>query len=238
MMKLNGALVTERRLDLGYSESRLARLLAVGAPVIKRLEAGENHGDLTWQTICRLCEVLAIDPAGLAAGPVREPAAATPDDVAVEAALAQAGRRLTGQELARGLKWPLERVQSAIDRLRRRLEQTGVRLNYNGGRYSLWPAAGILTSDQVEGIERAYVENAHITTHEARVLRQVIDGRVDDVWLTRATAAQKPVLARLLRLGWIERRGTRFLPTEAARHSLLIARRPDDQVGETDPRHT
>jgi hypothetical protein len=79
----------------------------------------------------------------------------TADEIKLEAAFALIGKKLGTSELAEGLGWPLSRTQTAIEALRKRLQGSGRRLQLSGGRYAIRPAAGLLTKQEIQRLERA-----------------------------------------------------------------------------------
>ena len=74
-----------------------------------------NHGDLSVDLLLRLCEVLSISIEHLFRQDDPNPPPPSEDDIVVEAALIQAGRRLSSRELALHPR-RLEIAQLAPDR--------------------------------------------------------------------------------------------------------------------------
>ena len=143
-----------------------------------------------------------------------------PDDVKLEAALALIGKKIDPTDLARALGWQLDRVKKAAHALRKRRAATGQRLAYGGGRWGLQPALSTLTRSEITKLERACLERVGISIRDARVLSDVVKGKVDSTWLKNASEDQRIGLARLLRLGWIRTTEQGHTVTEEVAASL------------------
>ena len=69
-------------------------------------------------------------------------------------------------------------------------------------------------------VERTTVAHERLSVYDARVLRELVAGRIDSAWERGASEAQRVSLARLLRLGWAQKQAGRHEPTRAVRFSL------------------
>ena len=62
---LNATRIRARRLELNLSERQLSAITGLGQSVIRSLEAGTNHRDITLGELTRLAAALAVDVAQL-----------------------------------------------------------------------------------------------------------------------------------------------------------------------------
>lgn len=223
MRLLDSDLIVERRLALGLSQPALARAVGRSPAVVAKMEAGENHESLTLDLLTRLSEVLGVPVSAI----VRlhgEPENPTPDDLKLEAMLAHAGKGLTAKTLATATGWSLERTHDGLEMLRRRLRHSGVRLVHHAGRWRLRGVTGVLTSDEVQRLERASVSTDRLSLDVGRVLLAIVRGDVDAQWLRQATESQRIAAARLQRLGYAQMDRGKLRVTKDVRFSLGLDR--------------
>jgi hypothetical protein len=71
-------------------------------------------------------------------------------------------------------------------------------------------------------LESTVIASARIPVNLARLLRSVLKEEVDIGWEQRTSSADRPLLAQLLRLGWVERNGTRYRLTAQTAESLAL----------------
>ena len=234
MSLLDTQLIVERRLAAGLSPIDLANALGVSTMMIRNLEQGTNHPKLTWQRTELLAETLGVPLAELirhTENTAEVPGPPTPDDLRAEAALSLINKRLHPAQLADAFGWSTQRAASALKTLRERRRSTAVNVTYTGGRYGLSPRPGILTREELRALKRSAVARNRISTTDAQLLKEAVDHR-EHGWIGRATRAQRPALAGLINLGWVEHRRGRYYPTPEVMLSLGISiNRPPVTLG-------
>lgn len=218
---IDGGKVAELRRLAGLSQRALARLLAVAPMTMRRIEEGGGHGDLTMRFVDRLAKQLGTDVASLLPEPTEiEPAG---DDVAVEAALADVGRYVSLDELGRALGWSSQRAERALQALEARLATTGTMVKRKRVEYTLGPRRTAITEAQYEALQRVSINRWGLHLGTARVLRDVIDGRVGGDWERNAPAWKPLALGALLKHRLVSMDGQQALASPAVRFSLDIS---------------
>jgi hypothetical protein len=187
---------------------------------MRRIEEGGGHGDLTLRFAARMAEILGVDLAALLQ--VFEPNPPRPDDVAVEAALAELGRCTPAEELARALGWSLERTNAALEALERRLSVSGTILKRKRFEYALGPRRSALNDHQHRNLQRVAINRWGLTLGTARVLRDALDGVVDGDWERNAPAWKTLALGALLKHDLARMDGQRVVATESVINSLTL----------------
>ncbi len=163
----------------------------------------------------RLCRILDVDLTELAEsrgprGDAEDGAEGPPDDVRVEAALAEFTGGLSRDTLAEAFGWPLDRVERALAVLDERLAPTGRRLRPIGWhRYTLAPHLGVLTVGERTHLTRSTREG--LAQDEAEAMFQIVRG-FGSINLFR-TGPGAVAVASLLRAGLIEQNRGWFVPS-------------------------
>ncbi len=216
----------ELRHARGYSARRLARQLGVSPTTISNLETGINHAEVALRLVTDLARLLGVTPAELFARPPDQPAAATRDDQAIEAALAITNSATTTTDLANALGWDLARVRRALRTLEQRQASSGIRLHEDGWqRHALRPATEHLSDEQQQALHRIGPQRRGLTLETASLLADVAASSVGKTWHRNPSARQRIVLQTLLKQGLVEARpGEFFVLTPTARFGLY----PDD----------
>lgn len=217
---IDGHKIAELRRLAGLSQRALARLLCVAPMTIHRIENGGGHGDLSLRFIDRLAPALGADLATLLPAP--RDAEPSSDDVAVEAALADIGRYVPVEELARALGWTLGRTNVALAHLDKRLESTGTILKKKRHEYSVGPRRARLTEEQHDRLQRVALNRFGLHLGTARVLRDALDGLVDGEWERNAPAWKTLALGALLKNRLLRMEGQRAVIAEDVRFSLQM----------------
>lgn len=138
-MLVNGALIRERRLELGLSERRVAALMgpSFSQTVVRGVETGTNHSDLTIGELVRLADLLSLPVADLLTTTAGDDA---PQQVGAETlaefldrvvpqvsvVLFELGRLVPVESLAETLGLPLADVEAALHELDARLAGVGL----------------------------------------------------------------------------------------------------------------
>lgn len=221
---MNGALVAERRLQLGLSRSDLARLTGLSWDVISTIEERGEPPALTLNAARRLAAALAIDLTTAAAAWGRP--RPHDDDVRVEALIAHADQPISATCIAQALQWSLEQTQRALQCLDERLAATGQTLLHAApGRYELAPRGDVL---QPAELGRLRDHEGPITAGDGALLRRLIIGRREDRCWANFDPHQRARLARLAQRGLIQSDGTWIQLTADADENL----QPDlDHIG-------
>lgn len=225
MSLLDTDLITERQLALGMSPIALARALGVSTVAIRSLERGTNHANLTLHRVKLLADTLGIPIAELF---TREHETAdiapTSEDLKAEAALALIGKKIDPEDYATALGRTLADAHVAFKTLRQRRANTALHVQYRSGQWGFSPDPTLLTKSEAQALERACMKRTRITVNEAALLKEIIDAR-DGLAADDLTHAQRRILARFLRLGWVEKPSGRYLVTEAVVFSLGLSER-------------
>jgi hypothetical protein len=125
----------------------------------------------------RLAHIRHLAPGELFAITKPDPATASADDRAVEAALLTHGDTITTDSLADALGWPLGRLERALGALDRRLRPTGAQLCRTGWhRYRIQPNRRALPKPAWQHLDHAHLEHHGLTTATATWLCLLIRG--------------------------------------------------------------
>jgi transcriptional regulator with XRE-family HTH domain len=204
---LDSERIRQLRLENGLSQRALSYLLGVSLTFVRHLERGGNHEQLTLRTVSRLAEVLGAEPYDLFLRD-RSSADPSPDDVRVEALLANEGAALAAQEIAAAFGWPVRRVHDALAQLKRRLGSAGTDVWNGAGRYKLGARRAVLSDAERDRLARARLPRRGITRPQAQLLREIAAGtfKKSYPWASgmRHLAHQEQIaLAALLKLSLI-----------------------------------
>jgi len=182
---------------------RVARDLGVSAITMANLEDGVNHADLPMRIVAELARVLGVAPAELFARATDAPAAAGPDDQAVEAALMIRRSSTSNSDLAKALGWDLQRVRTALARLEERQRYSGIRLHDHRWQcHSLRPAPEHLSDEQQQAVHRIGPVQRGLNVEAAALLAAVAAGTVSKSWQNPSTSEQM-ALQKLLKQGLV-----------------------------------
>lgn len=224
---LNTGLVRARRLELGLSERKLAALTGLGQAVVRGIEAGTNHKDVTLGELQRLAQTLSLELAQLLPAVEKEtPAGPTTHDEALTSAVAQMGtllhdidRLIPVESLAETLGHTLERTHAILDELDRYLRPVGLRLHRLGNSVKVTGTADAVVIDALRRSWRAHLGRRGLDVGQAQLLHQVRTGR-------RAKALtndQQVRTAQLTNAGILDRTGSGGATLSAdVRYSLLL----------------
>jgi transcriptional regulator with XRE-family HTH domain len=166
---VNGRRIRARRPELGLSVTTLAGQLGLATHTLHAIETGTlvtHPAGIPLAAVLGLAHALRLAPADLftepTTGHATQPAAAAPDDRALEAALLAHGDTITLDALADALGWPLGQLEAALHALHRRLEPTGARLTRTGwNRYRIDPDPQALTSQQRHALAQRHRPDGH-----------------------------------------------------------------------------
>lgn len=181
-MILDGPAIRRRRESLGLSQRSLASSLGVTGNVIRLLEAGGNHDDLTLGFLTRLAGALAVEPTTLLSRPTDEQPSGPVDagpagDAAQVGALLQATGVLTPKAaLCDSTGWNLGRLEEALDRLEQLLPGVGLRLHRLQNRVTIERSVEASTPDNLKTIVRKHLARDGLNLTEGRLLRQIQTG--------------------------------------------------------------
>ena len=187
----------------GMSHSQFARALGVSPVVVRDLELGRNHHELTLRFLARLADVLEADPRDLLRRD-RGTTDPTEDDIRVEALLSYEGPTLSTHEIAAAFGWTLLRTHQAIRQLRDRLVNGGTRLREaSNGRWKITPDHSAVSTSDREQLALLRLRKKGLNTTEALVLRQVATGLVDHKWESNAEKHELIAIRGLLEMGLV-----------------------------------
>jgi transcriptional regulator with XRE-family HTH domain len=201
---LNPGMIRQRRLELGFSLQKLAKMSGIGLNRLAAIERGENHPDLLLADLVRLAKALSLTPAELMLAPAPGPPA--PDDIKLEAALHHLRlirRRPTA--IAAALGWNREQFAAAAAQLSSRLGATGVVLSRNESGWMLGPRPGILSDSELDRLAEIEEVRDELNLRQARIFKLAIRGELTRTHLQRMTnPADRTALAYLIKHKFIE----------------------------------
>jgi len=172
-VRLNGELLCRERAARSFSRRALSRMTDIRVAHLTALENGASCEKLTVGSLSRLAAALCVAPESLLVQSAahRDP---EPDDVKVEAVLAQVGKAVNRDDIAWALDWSLERVNAALLALEARLQRTGQRLRRGKfGWFGLAATGDVLTVEESANIERATISEYGLKRKHAAVLFQL-----------------------------------------------------------------
>ena len=199
---IDGDLARTRRLELHLSERKLAEMLGANfsQSVLRGLEAGTNHHDLTLGELRRLAALLDL-PMGRLLAPAAAtatiaattaPATAAPRDVpagpatwsahldaavtATAAILIDLDRAFPVQAIADLLGHTLEETDTILDELDRRLAPAGLRVRQVHRLVSIRATEPGLTMSQRRNIWRRTLARRSLDSSQARILQRAQSG--------------------------------------------------------------
>jgi len=199
---LDVKLIERLRLRGGYSRREFRRLSGMKGVAYGRFLLGANHRRLTLGDLDRMAKALGVSPSGMFPRTSEASVEAQPDDVKLEAALAEAGKLLTREQLARSLNWDLVRLRRAKSSLSRRLAGSGQCLAANTLGLALRPAPEALTDDERKAVSRFAVPLKGLRLPVAQLLRRIIDGSIDARKIEGGHGL-RVTLERLIKLGYV-----------------------------------
>jgi transcriptional regulator with XRE-family HTH domain len=197
---LNNETFGNLRLREGLSRRALAKSAGVSETVISGIERRENHRNISLGTVKALADALGSTISELARLPYSS-VSATPDDAALEAALASLNRPVRMHEVALALGWELERTRAAAASLTERLNGTGQTLIHTSWDQLRLAASDSLTHEQRLRLSQSSGKTRGLTPRTARVLRAFLEGEVDDAWLRHAGRNDRAALSALVNAG-------------------------------------
>lgn len=214
---VDGALVRARRLELNLSERKLSELLGANfsQSVLRGLEAGTNHPDLTLGELVRLVDLLDL-PLGQVLGPavsrtIDDPPAPEGPTTHAEhldatvtagaAVLIEAEVAFPVQAIATLHGYNLEETDDALRELDRRLAPAGLRVRRVHDKASIRATEPGPSGTQRRDVVRQRLTRRSLDTGEARVLARAAAGELhkttsEDVRVRGASLVNAGILQR------------------------------------------
>lgn len=239
---LNGPLIKQRRIAASLSHQHAADLLGVGSVLLTRIERGDEvHRTVSVVGLLALAEAIGCTPSELFLDDRQH--GVHPNDKADEAdeeASAQSDtarpavtpelligvlRETSGQialnHLADAFECRNDDVRTAVTQAQILLEGTGLRVGTRDYHYFLTPTEQVEVTAVRNRIETAAASRQGMDNGQARILAQVIDGRLQG---GRRSVYTNSMLAYLTRLGILETntRGSGYQPSEALAFALDV----------------
>lgn len=176
-VRINGAKLSQARTAQGLSQRALGRLADIRMGTLAKLERGEPVQTLTVRALVKLADAVCVDPSTLLVRS-EEPVDPEPDDVKVEALLAQAGKAVNRDDIAWSLEWTLDRTNDALKALERRLAPTGQRLRAaKFGWYAVGASQDVLSDDETARSTRVTMTEYGLHRAHAKLLSRLANGR-------------------------------------------------------------
>lgn len=219
-MILDTGLVRSRRRELEMSQRQLAKHLGVSPMVVTALEDGRNHHALKLGFVVRLADVLAVDVDQLldsSADPVVDSQSVADLAASVGALLFDTATFTPVEALAEATGHTLDDVTAALDSLEPRLAAAGLSLQRRSGEVAIRTTAH-LDPEERKRLLRSHQARRGLRLTEARILREVLDGSVDEA---RLSNSEMVALNRLRHAGLVTGDGTPELTTDV-KASLLL----------------
>lgn len=241
---LNTQLIDERRTQLNMSAHALNKAAALMHRVNHNGQPGPNaHVQMTLADLSRLAAVLGVTPAALLTPPDEPPTVGPADDAAILVAALMDESRVTlahKDDVARALGWPLHRVDEAARQATDHLPALGLHLHHNPhGGLAVRALHGVVGSEEQQRLARAKTQRTNLRADQARMLRDIAHGKVNDPEWQRSLGQRRRVTFWALRKrGLIEEApsGLELSPTVAYSLMLTDEPPPDDlDVSSTQP---
>lgn len=212
------------RLERGLSQRELGRRTGATLTVIKGLEAGRNHNELSIRFLTDLATALEVEPAALfrrAAEPEESGKVASEADLRkLGAAFASERTGLSRKNLARTLSWRLDRLDRALASLGERLAEVGMSVERGSSGWKLRPDLAALAWDDELRLTQARHRERGLLLREAELLRAALDNRLGGKWEQHLGNADRVALGGLLKSGLLVRGQRGIEPSDAVRRSL------------------
>lgn len=225
---LNGPLLRQRRIDASLSRQQAATLLSVGAPTLSRIEAGDTDAQraLSVGALLNLAKALGCTPTDLFLANAQETSSPTTDSTTVAVCpevliglLHEMTTQVSIKDLASAFGTTNAAVRAAAEQANQRLNETGLRIAHRADMYFIAPTRAAEVTRRRATMERTTASRTGIDNGTARVLQQVLDGRLANGRLSANTQASLGLLARLGMVTITERQPE---PTEPVRYALDI----------------
>lgn len=212
------------RLERGLSQRELGRRTGATLTVIKGLEAGRNHNELSIRFLTDLATALEVEPAALfrrAAEPEESGKVASEADVRkLGAAFASERTGLSRKNLARTLGWKLDRLDRALGSLGERLAEVGMSVERGSSGWKLRPDLAALAWDDELRLAQARHRERGLLLREAELLRAALDNPLGGRWEQHLGNADRVALGGLIKSGLLVRNENGIEPSEQVRRSL------------------
>jgi len=208
-----GGELRSTRLARGLSTQALAERAGLSIAAIQYLEA---HGDLPQRSPAqRVREALGLPPP-TDHDAIPEPAPEAPDDVAIEALIADTATGCHEEHLADALRWTLPRVIAAIRALDQRLARTGqVLIRDARDGYTLGARHSVVDDDARRSVRERQLADLDPLT--ALILRDILEGATKKRrWTNFTTPDEQQAIRHLLAAELIEDNMATLGPTRRA----------------------
>lgn len=182
---LDAARVRARRLELGLSERQLSAVTGLGQAVVRGIEAGTNHKDLTLGDLTRLAAALTMDVTQLltAAGPppsgddMQDSGPAAADLARVGALLYEVNRLIPVESLAVTAGLTLAQTHAVLGELDVRLRTIGLRVHRLGNTVRVSAEVDAVDAETLRRTWRAHLGRRGLDIGQVHTLHQVCTGR-------------------------------------------------------------
>ena len=225
---LDGDRVRSLRLERGISQRELARRLRVTSIVIRNLEEGRNHSELTLRLLDELADALVVDPSALVQRRQTHDAqganAVEGDVRKLGAVLASERTGLTSKALALAAGWKLDRLAKARTALNEQLQAVGMTVAVGSSGWKLQPDMTALSWQDELRLGQARHSERGLLLREAELLRAAVDGALTPQWEQHIGNADRVALGGLLKAGLVVRSEDGVGLSAAVSQSLSVPR--------------
>lgn len=185
---LNTGLIVRRRIELGLSVRTFAKQLGVTGAVVRNLEAGSNHTELTIGLLARLATTLAVDITDLlhdssdadrrAGNGSNTETAAASRAARLGVVLHTVGVLYPLTALCEVFGWTLDELDTALADLEHALRPAGLRLHQQHRSVQIVRRVAAADQHVLQSAMRKHINRDGLNLSEARLLKRILDGNM------------------------------------------------------------
>lgn len=221
---LNGPLIRRRRIEASVGLHHAAFILGVGTPTLSRIESGDTPAmrSLSVAGLLRLAEAIGCSPTDLFLDPTPpiEPSTnGTVDPELLIGVLHESPTQVSIKDLASAFAVKNADIRAAAQRAQERLAETGLRVGHRDDKFFLTPTRQTDVTDRLTLLQRTTIGRFGISNGQARVLRQVLDGKLTT---GRKSTYTQNALLLLTRIGMLTTTEAGHTPSEALTYALDV----------------
>lgn len=222
---INGPLLRQRRIEAALSLRQAATLLSVGAPTLARIESNDSDAEraLSVGALLNLADALGCTPADLFHDPtaqaVEEAGSSAVNPEVLIGVLQASPKQVSLKDLAIAFGTTTADIRAAADAAAERLSGTGLRVGRRNDMLFIASTRNTDVARRMTVLERTTSARSGIDNGAARVLQQVLAGRLNN---GRRSAYTQSALALLDRLGMVTTTDQGPTPSDAVKYALDV----------------